>query len=350
MQRTSENRRKLFSKNLFNPYFLMNKIIILLFSFSILLIARNGEKSIRDTSYNFNTAAVKMHKKFPAAELILPHIQANVKEKTNIIYAKAGERKLHLDIFYPPNYKNKALPGVVLIHGGGWRSGNRELVTPMAQKLASSGYATIAVEYRLSTEALYPAAVYDIKAAIRWMRANASKYRIDSKKIAIYGCSAGGHLAALIGTTNSDKKFEGDEGNNNYSSDVQAIVDVDGVLDFFGKGSEEVYKKSGKPSAAHLWFGVSAKENPGIWKEAGPINHTSKNAPPILFINSGQPRFHAGRDAMIRKLNSYNIYSEVHTLEGTIHTFWLFNPWFEKTFNYTLDFLNKTLKNQKSKL
>lgn len=324
----------------------MIKIILLLLSFSNYLSAQNSStlSSQRDTSYNFYTASAKMHKKFPDAEPVFPHIPENVKEIKNIVYAEVGERKLHLDIFYPTNLNNKDIPGVVLIHGGGWRSGNRQLVIPMAEKLAANGYVTIAVEYRLSTEALYPASVYDIKAAIRWMRANASEYKINNKEIAVYGCSAGGHLAALIGTTNGDRKFEGDEGNNGYSSDVQSIIDVDGVLDFFGKGSEEVYKKSGKPSAAYLWFGVSAKENPEIWKEAGPINHTNKNTPPVLFINSGQPRFHAGRDEMIKKLNSFNIYSEVHTLEGTIHTFWLFNPWFEKTFDYTLNFLKKTLK------
>ena len=323
----------------------MIKTTLLLLTFSTFALAQNSStlNHQRDTSYNFNKASAKMHKKFPDAKLVLPHLPKNVSEQKNIVYADISGRKLHLDIFYPPNSDNKNFPGVVLIHGGGWRSGNRQLVIPMAQKLAANGYITVAVEYRLSTEALYPAAVYDIKAAIRWMRANASKYKINSNEIAVYGCSAGGHLAALIGTTNGDKKFEGNGGNKNYSSNVQAIVDVDGVLDFFGKGSEEVYKKSGKPSAAHLWFGVSAKENPEIWKEAGPINHTGKNTPPILFINSGQPRFHAGRDAMIKKLNSFNIYSEVHTLEGTIHTFWLFNPWFEKTFNYTLEFLKKTL-------
>ena len=322
----------------------MKQFIFLLLLFNILLIARQNSNSQKDTSYNFYNAATKMHMQFPGAKLVLPNLPANVIEEKNIIYANVDGRKLYLNIFYPSNSNNKSFPGIVLIHGGGWRSGNRQLVVPMAQRLALDGYVTIAVEYRLSTEALYPAAIYDIKAAIRWMRANASEYRINSKKIAVYGCSAGGHLAALIGTTNGDKKFEGDEGNNNYSSDVQAIVDVDGVLDFFGKGSEEVSKKSGKPSAADLWFGVSAEENPEIWKEAGPINHTSKNTPPVLFINSGQPRFHAGRDEMIKKLNSYNIYSEVHTLEGTIHTFWLFNPWFERTFNYTLNFLKKTLK------
>jgi len=330
----------------------MNKIILLLLSFSSFLSAQNSStlNSQKDTSYNFYTASAKMHKKFPEAELVLPHVTQNVKEVSNIVYAEVGKRKLHLDIFYPKNLDHKNLPGVVLIHGGGWRSGKRQLVIPMAEKLAANGYVTIAVEYRLSTEAFYPAAVYDIKAAIRWMRANARKYKINSREIAVYGCSAGGHLAALIGTTNGDKKFEGDEGNNGYSSNVRAIIDVDGVLDFFGKGSEEVYKKSGKPSAAHLWFGVSAKENPEVWKEAGPINHTDKHTPPVLFINSGQPRFHAGRDEMIKKLNSFNIYSEVHTLEGTIHTFWLFNPWFEKTFDFTLKFLKKTLKSKNSKV
>jgi acetyl esterase/lipase len=319
------------------------KTILLLLLFSTFLTAQNKTNFQRDTSYNFYTAAVKMHKKFPDAKLVLPHLPENVKEEENIVYANVGERKLHLDIFYPSNSNNKVLPGVVLIHGGGWRTGDRSLVIPMAEQLAKEGFVTIAIEYRLSIEAFYPAAIYDIKASVRWMRANANRYKININKIAIYGCSAGGHLAALIGTTNGYKKFEGTEGNNNYSSDVQAIIDVDGVLDFFGKGSEEVEKKSGKPSAAHLWFGVSAKENPEVWKEAGPINHTDMNTPPILFINSGQPRFHAGRDEMIEKLKSYKIYSEVHTLEGTIHTFWLFEPWFKKTFDYTINFLKETL-------
>ena len=325
----------------------MKQIIVFLFSFNILLTGQTGVKSPKDTSYNLNTASVKMHKEFPEAKLVRPHQTANVKEKKDIVYAKVDGRELHLDIFYPSISDNKLLTGLVLVHGGGWRSGNRELVIPMAQKFAQNGYVTIAIEYRLSTEALYPAAVYDIKASIRWLRANASKYKVDKNKIAIYGCSAGGHLAALIGTTNGNKKLEGNEGNNNYSSDVQAIVDVDGVVDFFGNGSEEVYKKSGKSSAAHLWFGASAKENPEVWKEAGPINHADKKTPPILFINSGQPRFHAGRDEMIKILDSYNIYSEVHTLEGTIHTFWLFEPWFDKTFEYTHNFLKKTFKSQK---
>ncbi len=327
-----------------NNYLIAKTIFLLLLLFTFSRAQdRSFLRSQKDTSYNFYTAEAKMHQKFPDAKLVLPQLPKDVKEEKDIVYANVNGRELHLDIFYPSDSKEETLPGLVLIHGGGWRSGNRELVIPMAQKFAQKGYAAIAVEYRLSTEAFYPAAIFDIKASIRWLRANASKYNVNKKKIGIYGCSAGGHLAALIGTTNGYKKLDGDEGNNNFSSDVEAIIDVDGVVDFFGKGSEEVYKKSGKPSAAHLWFGASAKENPEVWKEAGPINHIDKNTPPILFLNSGQPRFHAGRDEMIQKLNYYNIYSEVHTFEGIIHTFWLFEPWFDKTFQYTEDFLRRSL-------
>lgn len=299
----------------------------------------------RDTSYNLYTASKKMHKKFPDAKLINRETLPNIRETSNIVYAEIGERKLHLDIFYPANSGMKKLPGILMIHGGGWASGDTSMVIPMAQRIASREYVTVAVEYRLSREALYPAAVFDLKAAIRWMRANSSTYNIDPNKIAVYGCSAGGQLAALVGTTNGDKKLEGNEGNNSYSSNVEAVIDVDGVVDFFGKGSEEIHKNSAKPGAARRWFGVSPDKYPDLWKEAGAINHLDENDPPILFLNSGVPRFHAGQEAMVKMMKSYGIYYEVHAFKDTVHTFWLFHPWFEKTFNYTVTFLNKIFKN-----
>lgn len=327
-------------------FYMIKKSLFLFLFFSSQIFAQQNFKVIpRDTSYAMYSIVEKMHKKFPDAKFVLPKLPSNVTEEKNIVYSEIGNRKLGLDIFYPKNSNKKIFPSVVLIHGGAWRSGDRSLLIPMAQKLASKGFVTAAIEYRLSIEALYPAAIYDIKSSIRWLRANAEKYNIDTNKIAIYGASAGGHIAALIGTTNGDKKFEGNEKNLNHSSNVQAIVDIDGVVDFFGKGTEELYKKSGKPSAAHLWFGASPKENPKVWKEASPINHTDKQTPSILFINSSQARFHAGRDEMIKILKKYNIYNEVHTLDKTIHTFWLFEPWFDKTLDYTIKFLNKALRN-----
>lgn len=317
--------------------------VSLIASFSYAQLKKDALNIPRDTSYTLFSATIKMHKKFPDAKLVTDRLPPNVREEKNVFYEQIRNRKLHLNIFYPLVKRDEKFPAVLMIHGGGWRSGSIQLVIPMAERLAAKGFVTIAVKYRLSIEALYPAAVYDLKSAIRWMRANANKFNIDTDKVAVYGCSAGGHLATLIGTTNGVEKFNGDNSNRDHSSSVEAIIDVDGVVDFFGKGSEEVTKKSGRPSAAHLWFGVSANEDSAIWKEAGPINHVGKNTPPVLFINSSQARFHAGRDAMIKKLNVYDIYSEVHTLPGTIHTFWLFNPWFEKTLNYTVNFLRKTL-------
>lgn len=323
-----------------------NFFIIFLIASSITLAQRraviNGVP--RDTSYTLFSAAKKIHKKFPDAKLAADTLPSNVKEGKNIVYAEIGKRKLHLNVFYHNHRHEKKYPGILMIHGGGWSSGDTSLVIPMAERISAKGFVTVTAEYRLSPEALYPAAVYDLKAALRWMRANAFKYDIDTNKIAVYGCSAGGQLAALIGTTNDEINFEGAEGNNNFSSSVQAIVNVDGVVDFFGKGSQEITKPSGKPSAAQVWFGVSAKENPKTWKEAGAFYHTSRNTPPIIFINSDIPRFHAGRDEMIEKLKSYGIYFEVHTLPGTIHTFWLFHPWFDKTLDLTVGFLDKVFE------
>ena len=322
----------------------MKNIFVILLFFSSLAFAQhivtiNGIP--RDTSYTLYSANKKMLKKFPDANLVTRKLPKNVKEESNIVYAKIGKRKLHLNIFCPTVKGKKNLPGVLMIYGGGWASGDTSLIIPMAERLAAKGFVTVTPEYRLSPEALYPAAVLDLKAAVRWMRANAEKYHIDKNKIAAYGCSAGGQLAALLGATNGEKKFEGEEGNTNFSSSVQAIVDVDGVVDFFGKGSEEVKNNPAKPSAAHRWFGVSAKDNPKVWKDAGAYNHTTSKTPPIAFINSAVPRFHAGRGEMIKLLKKYNIYYEVHTLPNTIHTFWLFQPWFEKTLYYTTNFLDK---------
>jgi acetyl esterase/lipase len=300
-----------------------------------------------DTSYTLYGTFNKLKKHFPFIEPASAKTIDNVEEIKNIVYAEYGNRRLHLDIFTPKNISFKAglfLPAVLFIHGGGWSSGTREMLQPMAKLLASKGYAAITAEYRLSPEAKYPAAIYDLKAAVRWMHANASKYKIDSNKIAVYGCSAGGHLAAFIGATNGIKKFEGSGGNQDHSSIVQAVIDIDGILDFTTPAESGHDDNSAKPSAGKKWLGASIKENSGIWVEASPVHYAGENTPPMLFINSSLPRFHAGRDSVIKILNSFHIYTEVHTIPNSPHAFWLFHPWFDQTFRWTIDFLNKTFK------
>ncbi len=292
----------------------------------------------RDTSYTLHSAYQKLHKKYPFIKPVQALLPEGVLSKEEVVYRRLGDRALHLDLYYPAQADSiKKYPGVVLIHGGGWRTGDKSLAAPMAQQLAAQGYVTATVEYRLSLEAPYPAAVHDLKAAIRWLRAQAGNFPLDTTQIAVYGTSAGGQLAALIGTTNNMEKLEGGGDFLEHSSAVQAIVDVDGVLAFKHPESEE-------GSMAAQWLGGTYAEAPEQWEEASALSHVGKETPPVLFISSSFPRFHAGKADMIQVLEAAGIYYESYAVPDTPHSFWLFHPWFEPTLRYTADFLDKVLK------
>ncbi|MBW3544014.1 MAG: alpha/beta hydrolase [Bacteroidetes bacterium] len=297
----------------------------------------------RDSSYTLQSAYQKLHKKYPFIEPVEARLPEGVSSKEGLVYRKLGKRALHLDLYYPSQSANaQKYPGVVLIHGGGWRTGDKSLVIPMAQQLAARGYVTATVEYRLSLEAPYPAAVNDIKAAIRWLRAQAGELPLDTSKIAVYGTSAGGQLAALIGTTNGLEEMEGAGDYAKHSSAVQAIVDVDGILAFKHPESEE-------GSMAAQWLGGSYEEVPGNWKEASALTHVGENTPPTLFISSSFPRFHAGKADMIKVLEAEHVYYESYSVPDTPHSFWLFHPWFKPTLQYTADFLDRVFKHEEGR-
>jgi pectinesterase len=252
-----------------------------------------------------------------------------------------GKRELHLDIFRPKD--NQKYPAVIMVHGGGWRSGTRSMQVPMAQMLATRGFVTIPIEYQLSLEAQYPAAVHNLKAGIRFIRENAEKYGIDTSRIAISGCSAGGQLAALVGLTNGVQQFEGDQGITGIHSNVHAIIDIDGVVDFLAPASLNLIRK---PDAADVaWLGGTFEEKPAIWKNASPIFWAAeRTAVPMLFLNSGFSRFHAGQDELIGMMKEWGICTEVHQFNVKVHPFWLFHPWVDGTIDYMNEFLKKVLK------
>ncbi|PKL81433.1 MAG: pectin esterase, partial [Ignavibacteriae bacterium HGW-Ignavibacteriae-3] len=127
-------------------------------------------------------------------------------------------------------------------------------------------------------------------------------------------------------------------------SEVQAVINIDGILDFTDPAESGKDNDPDKPSDGKLWLGYSFKEKPEIWIEASPLNYVNDKTPPFAFINSSVERFHAGRDEFVEKLNNFNTYSETHTIPNTPHTFWLFHPWFEKTLQYILSFLEKAFK------
>ncbi len=169
------------------------------------------------------------------------------------------------------------------------------------------------------------------------MRANAFGYNLDKGKMASMGFSSGGQLAALLGTPNGLTSFEGSVKHINESSAFQAIIDVDGILAF-------KHPESAEGAVAAAWLGGSYEEKPAAWMEASPLTHVDTHTGPALFINSSNPRFHAGRDDMILKMNALSIYSEVHTLPDTPHPFWFFDPWFDDVVRFTTGFLDKVFE------
>jgi len=298
-----------------------------------------------DTSYTPYSTWIKIKKDYPIAVIVKDSLPENVLSVRNLVYSTLlntpfGDRDLHLDLFKPA--KPGKYPALIMIHGGGWRSGNKSMQVPLAQRIAAKGFVTVAVEYQLSLEAKYPAAVYNIKAAIRWLRANAEKYGIDTSRIAISGCSAGGQLAALIGMTNGIIKFEGNQGYSSYSSSVDAVIDIDGVLDFLAPASLNLIRNPDSPDIA--WLGGSFSQKPNNWKEASSIFYVNEKSVPVLFLNSGFSRFHAGQDEMIGIMKELKIYSEVHVIDVKVHPFWLFYPWLNETVGYMVNFMNNVLK------
>lgn len=337
----------------------MTRITVIICATFLFLFAGEGTYAQlasvpRDTSYTAYGTYVKVKKARPYVELVRPQLPAHIRAFEDVVYtvipnSPYGKRSLRLNIYRRDD--KKKYPVLLMVHGGAWSSGDRSMQIPLAQQIATHGYVTIPVEYRLSPEAPYPAALYDLKTAVRWVRANAKKYGMDTTCIAISGCSAGGHLASLVGMTNGSLRHEGTGAYRQYSSAVQAVVDMDGILTFVNKENieetnENIRKMGGQLPKNAIWLRGNYADAKEIWEEASPLLWVTQKSAPICFINSLNPRYHAGRDELIEKLKQYDIYSEMHQIKEDLHPFWLFHPWFNSVVKYTVDFLDQTLTNK----
>jgi pectinesterase len=305
----------------------------------------NGQSPYPDTSYTTWSAFVNTRKTHPEIQIVPELKSKEIIEKRNIRYIPAGGKYIRwTDAFYPAGQSKDKLPTIVIIHGGGWRSGYPQQHNPLAQHLAARGYVCFTPSYVLSTYRQYPHAIYDLKKFLRWVVQHADKYHVDTNKITVLGFSAGGELAAFLATTVGDPKFEGPIYKKEpTTAPIHALIDLDGTLSFThpetGEGDD-----SKKTSAATYWLGYSKKDSLALWNEASPLTHVGLHTPPTLFLNSGVARMHAGRNDFIKVLDQYNIYSEVKTFENAPHSFCLFDPWFQPTVNYIDDFLKRVFK------
>ena len=221
-------------------------------------------------------------------------------------YAGNENPKQKVDLYLPKKRNNdKPLPVVALIHGGGWVNGDRLGYASAAIQFARTGdYASVAVGYRLTKEAHWPAQVYDCKAAIRWIRAHAKEYNLDPDKIAVMGSSAGGHLSSLIGTSGDVKELEGDLGPNTaFSSRVQCVVNLCGPEDFtqalmFDKEKKPVLKDD----AVIGLLGGNYEEKHAEAVAASPVTYVTKDDSPFIT-------FHGSADQRVAFLHAEAIHA-----------------------------------------
>ncbi len=221
-----------------------------------------------------------------------PKIPETIRAELDLPYAGTDNPRQKLDLYLPKTPKSeKPLPVVAHIHGGGWEAGDKRDDFGTVSSLVRSGeYAVASIGYRLSNEAIWPAQIHDCKAAIRWLRVNATKYNLDPNRIGVMGESAGGHLAAMLGTSGGVTALEGKlDKHVGISSRVSCVVDQFGPTDFLmGSGLFDLIGSSpfdNSTSPVFRLIGGPLTKNKDKAREASPITYVSKDDPPFMLVH-----------------------------------------------------------------
>ncbi len=233
-----------------------------------------------------------------SCELARDPLEVNVVADLEFASYQVGSerRSLQLDLYQLSEEPPEGWPVLIYIHGGGWEENSRK--TCPGELLSHYGYTVACVSYRYSTQAISPAQIYDVKAAVRWLRANATTYHLNPDKFGAIGGSAGGHLSALLGTSAGVSELEGDLGNSNYSSAVQAVVDWFGPTDFSqvplafeGAPTAEEFEALKNRPWAHLTrvitqlIGGPIPDHPDLVALANPITFITADNPPFWILH-----------------------------------------------------------------
>ncbi len=232
-------------------------------------------------------------------------------------FASVDGHRLKLDLYLPADDRP---PLVIWIHGGGWRSGSKERC--FVDWLTEHGYAVASISYRLTDKAIFPAQIHDCKAAVRWLRAKADQYGYRSDRIAVAGSSAGGHLAALVGTSVGVEQLEGTVGGHlDQSSRVDAVIDFYGPTDFVLRSKTHPARANRADSGTYGLLGGGADKQTQRAQQASPTSYVSPDDPPLLI-------FHGDRDKKVLLDQSYriqelynqaNLSATLHVLKGLGH-------------------------------
>lgn len=266
--------------------------------------------------------------------------------KQDLVYGRGGETDLKLDLQMPAE-GDGPFPAVVCIHGGGWQAGHRaqpEMVL-LTQLIAQHGYVAVTITYRFAPKDKYPAQIHDCKAAVRWLRANAKTYKVDPDHIGAIGFSAGGHLTSLLATTDKNDGLEGEGGNPEQSSRIQAAVNYFGPTDMTKKDwSDAIEQQFFIPT-----LGGKFAEQPELYKRFSPASFATKDDPPMLFQHGDKDQLVAVRHSvdMAKQLQELGIESHADVYVGAGHG-WV-GADLIKSLQTSFDFFDKHLKPKSSK-
>jgi acetyl esterase/lipase len=214
-------------------------------------------------------------------------IPQSIALQTDLRYREGESGAWKMDLAYPKHAGTKLRPGLLVIHGGGWIEGDKSSFTSLKNwapgniiDFAMLGFVAASINYRMSGEAPFPAALEDCKNAVRWLRAHASEYHIDANRIGAYGNSAGGHLALLLGLTGTNARLKGNGPDQEQSSMVQAVISDSGPVDLdFRKPSNKDLERVMRQFLA----GPNATLDQRI-NQASPASYAKGSAPPLLLI------------------------------------------------------------------
>jgi acetyl esterase/lipase len=233
--------------------------------------------------------------------------EVEVEMREKIVYSKVGDRELLLDAFVPKREGN--LPAVLVVHGGAWRSGNRQQLRTYAKELAKRGIVCFAIDYRLAPEHKFPAQIEDCREAVKWIRANATEFKVDTERLGAIGYSAGGHLVCLLATTGEKPKEE----NGNVDTRIKAAVAGGAPTDF------RSFPDNGK--WAEYWMGGDLKTCPDLFRDASATAFVDKEDAPVFFFNGTVDKVVpiAWSQSCYEALKSIGVKTEMHTIEGAGH-------------------------------
>jgi acetyl esterase/lipase len=241
----------------------------------------------------------------------------DVSKTWDIVYADAGDVELRLDLVQPATGSAPA-PAVVLIHGGAWREGAKEENRKLLVDFARRGYVAISPQYRLCPKDRFPAQVVDLKAAVRWLRTNASSLKVDPARIGAMGFSAGGHLALMLGLTGPADGFDAAVPASAPSSRVQAVVAFHPPLDLAEPAFTDFAKGLVKD-----FIGATAKERPDLAAKASPLSFVDRGDAPVLVFQGTSDELvpEGGALRFAQALTRAGVPGRVELLLGAKHGF-----------------------------